>query len=190
MYKILPNKFTGENQMKKIMMIGLMCLMLIGAQSILAQNTDNNAVSPVITGKMRRDFVKRINRNGDFMRLPRSGSEKASETIDRFNNANVQYDKQSQQWNIFAQVRSSTWNRRKKSWDMWIKYNEKSGLLIISTTKENRNQWTLKKNPKIKITIADNKSTFRLDFLKNFEGTNNAGYNYNWMQNSWLLVTR
>jgi hypothetical protein len=181
--------------MKKIMMIGLVSLTLLGGQAVLPQGSASNNQStavarPVITGFMKRDFVKRIDRRPGIGRLKREGRREFSDRIDTFNNTNVQYDEQARQWNIFAQVRDSKWNRRKKSWDMWVKYNEETGVLIISTTKENRNQWTLKKNPNIKVTIADDRSTFRIDFLANFEGTNDAGYNYNWMTGSWLLVTR
>jgi hypothetical protein len=184
-----------EKNKMKITMLSLMCLMLSGGQAVLAQSPTSNeevavTVKPDITGLMRRDFVKRIAREPGFMRLKRYGSEKSSELLDTFNNANVTYDGQTRQWNIFTQARNSKWNRRKKSWDMWIKYNEETGLLVISTTKENRNQWTLKKDPSIRVTIAEDKSMFHLEFLKNFEGTNDAGYHYNWMQGSRLFVTR
>lgn len=179
------------------MVLGAMCLTVLVSQIVFAQtapgeNKPTAPVAPVVTGVMRRDFVKRIDRDADlvgFGALKREGREEYSESVNTFHNAEVKYDEQAKQWNIFAQARDSKWSRRKRSWNMWIKYNEETGTLIISITKENRNQWELKRHPNIKVTTEGGK-LFEVKFLASFEGTNDGGYNYNWMPGSWLRATR
>lgn len=176
--------------MKKVMMLGLMCLTLSGDQAVLAQSTTSNdkntaISSPQISGVMIRKFVKRRHRS----RRLGGARKEFTDRINIFQSVDVQYDEQARKWRIATEATDSAWTPRRNV-GMWIKYDEPSGLLVISLVQENRNQWTLKQHPKIKVTIDKDRSTFRLDFMGNFEGTNEGGYNYNWMQGSRLLVTR
>ena len=43
---------------------------------------------------------------------------------------------------------------------------------------------------RVKVTIAEDKSTLRLDFLMDLTATAPSARDYNWMKGSWLDVTR
>jgi hypothetical protein len=167
--------------MERIMILALLSLTLFEGQAVLAQgsasNDQNTAVArPVIIGEMIRKFAKR-------------GSRKRTETADTFESVSVRYNERSRQWWIFTKATGRDMLPG-RTWDTWIKYNERTGLLVISQVAENRNQWSVKNTRRVKVEIDKDKTTFRLDFIGDVNGTNNAGYNYNWMRGSWLLVTR
>jgi hypothetical protein len=162
-------------------MIGLVCLALSGGQAVLAQaTTPNNEAStvarPVIRGEMLRKLVIRGKTPRDTL------------VLDTFTNVRVRYDQGTKQWSIFTVASSSMVERR--PFNLWVKYNERTGRLIISTTKENRNDWSVGFTRRVKVTIAEDKSTLRLDFLMDLTATAPSAKDYNWMKGSWLEVTR
>jgi hypothetical protein len=169
--------------MKRVTILSVVCFVCLFGEAALAQST----ACPTIEGVMIRKFVKKQH-PGTVERTGVSTRE-ITDRINVFSSPDVYYDKETQQWRIITDAAASTWTGG-KTVDMWIKYNEQSGVLIISLVEERRNQWTLKRDPNIKVTIAEDKSSFRLEFLQDFEGTNKEGYNYNWMTGSRLRVTR
>ena len=79
-------------------------------------------------------------------------------------------------------------SRKRKRID--ITYHQPTDRLhIIIDLDRKRLSWNLIKPTKVEVTIAPDKSSFRLDFLGNIETTNHAGRHYNFMKGSWLVAT-
>src|SRR5687768_14368186 len=127
-----------------------------------------------VTGNMTRVFAK-------------PGEPKLTDFV-TFEHGQVRYNRR--QWAIFT---TATFQRqtpyRFTRAPMWIKYNERTGLLTISIIGENRKQWTLNNHPNVEVTIADDRSTLNLKFTGDVEANREGGH-YNWMKDSWLRATR
>ena len=179
--------------MKKTIVLSLVCFVSLCGEAVVAQDTTVSTQTTTTTrsevqGTMIRKFVKRRQRTSE-RRDGKGGRKEFTDRLAVFLNVDVQFDTKAEQWRIVTEVADLAW-KPARSVGMWVKYHEPSGDLVISLLEEDRNQWTLPRHEKIRVTIAKDKSWFKLEFLANFEGTNDEGYNYNWMKGSWLRVTR
>lgn len=162
----------------------VLCLAVFAHQEVFAQTAELKKASatikirPNVTGRMIKLFRKK---------RQHGGYSQYTYNLDRFRFAEVNYNPQSQEWRLVGEASDSSTG---KIVTMWIRYYEWNNLLQISMTREENIMWKIPQIDSIKVTIPEDKSSFRLDFLKNIEGIHPAGSHHHWMNTSWLLAPR
>jgi hypothetical protein len=175
--------------MRKMMMLGVMCFTLLGGQAVLAQSTaPRNQATSLDTSSATGTLDIRYKRRGGRARDWRIRD--ISNVVLSYN----EFDPTNRTWTwhmsgfLGGFYEGPHDSRKRKRTD--ITYHQPTDRLhIIIDLDRKRLSWNLIKPTKVEVTIAPDKSSFRLDFLGNIETTNHAGRHYNFMKGSWLVAT-
>lgn len=179
--------------MKKSLILCLIFLALAQGQNLVAQTGKSDLISaklqtPLdVTGEMVKTFRKKKESSSSLTKPRRTRYSTSIYKLDRFRFTEVNYDPQAKEWRLAGEAADS---RTGKVIPMWIRYQEWNSLLQISLVRQRAIMWSIPRTDSIKVTIPDDKSSFRLDFLKTIEGNGRAGSDHFWEKDSWLLAPR
>lgn len=171
-------------------------LILLLAIAFVSLNMSAQTEDPVATrtderrelkasGLMTKWFIKKKHSSSDLFSPRRRRYSQTLYKFDSFNFSEANYDSEARSWRLVGQISDSA---KGKTAPMWIIYQEWNGLLKISLHRENNVMWTIPKKNEMKVTIAEDRSSFKLEFLKNFEGKGRAGSDHFWLKDSWFLA--